>query len=52
MMACFSISKWAGSKADKKYLESMEVGSREGVKEKELEWQRKNDIEGEDNLTD
>ena len=33
-----------------KHLEGTEVGSREGAREKELEWQRKDNQEGETNF--
>ena len=35
-----------------KFLKGTEVGSREGAREKELEWQRRNDQEGESYLID
>ena len=35
-----------------KFLKGTQVGSREGAREKELEWQRRNDQEGENQLTD
>lgn len=35
-----------------KYLKVTEVGDRAGATEREREWQRKNDPEGEDQLSD
>ena len=35
-----------------KFLRSTEVGSREGAAEKELEWEHRNDREGENGLSD
>ena len=35
-----------------KYLKETEVGDRAGAREREREWQRKNDQEGEDELSD
>ena len=35
-----------------KFLKDTEVGSREGARERELEWQKRSDQEGEDQLTD
>ena len=34
------------------FLKDTEVGDREGARERELEWQKKSDQEGEDELTD
>ena len=34
-----------------KFLKDTEVGRREGVRERELEWQKRSDQEGEDHLT-
>ena len=35
-----------------KFLKSTEVGSREGATEREAEWERRNDREGESRLSD
>ena len=35
-----------------KFLKDTEVGSREGARERELEWQKRRDQEREDQLTD
>ncbi len=35
-----------------KFLKETDVGDREGAREREREWQRKNDQEGEDQLGD
>ena len=35
-----------------KFLKDTEVGDREGARKRELEWQKKSDQEGEDQLTD
>ena len=34
------------------FLKATEVGSREGARERELEWERRNDHAGEDLLSD
>ena len=34
------------------FLRNTEVGSRDGTRERELEWQRRSDQEGENQLTD
>lgn len=34
------------------FLKGTEVGSREGARVRELEWQRRDDHEGEDHLTE
>lgn len=35
-----------------KFLRSTEIGSREGAAQKELEWERRNDVEGKNLLSD
>lgn len=35
-----------------KFLKDTEVGDREGARERELEWQKKSNQEGEDQFTD